>query len=56
MTPEEIKEKLDRIITIDGRGRSVKATLLLELLDNRVIRNDIDEIKKALKEFQLLKY
>lgn len=47
---EEIKKKLDRIITPDGQGVSKKATSLLELLKNEdilIICQLLEELKKS---------
>lgn len=52
MNEENIKEKLKKIITIDGQGRANKALFLLELINDF----DIEDIKKVLQELLTLKY
>lgn len=42
-----IEDLLERVITIDGRGRPLKARLLLDLIK----RYGINEVTKVLKEF-----
>ena len=47
MNKEEIRLKLERIITIDGQGRPKKAKSLLEILEEN---DNIDLLKEELKK------
>lgn len=53
MNVEEIRLKLERIITIDGQGRPKKAKALLELLEEN---ENIDSLKEELKRIMKFTY
>lgn len=53
MNADEIRTKLERIITIDGQGRPKKAKALLEILEE--VEN-IEVLKEELKKMMTLSY
>lgn len=53
MNADEIRAKLERIITIDGQGRPKKAKSLLEILEET---ENIDVLKEELKRMMTFSY
>jgi hypothetical protein len=43
---EDLTKELERVLTIDGRGRPKKAQLLLELIEQFGVENVLAEVKR----------